>query len=116
MTRPLILVSNDDGVAARGIEVLATAAADYGDVFTVDTPDAATITSVVAIRPSATTHSVNMEQRYVPLSFTQVDGDTLIRLESINGGSEIDGFIERTFPVREAAERGAPAPAAGACR
>jgi len=51
--------------------------ADYGDTITVGTPDAATISSVVAIRPSATTHSVNMEQRYVPLSFTQTDDNTL---------------------------------------
>ena len=32
VTRPLILVSNDDGVSARGIEVLAKTAAAYGDV------------------------------------------------------------------------------------
>jgi hypothetical protein len=50
---------------------------DYGDGFSVSTPDAATIASVVMIRPSATTHSVNMEQRFVPLSFSQVDGNTL---------------------------------------
>ncbi|TPV93968.1 MAG: 5'/3'-nucleotidase SurE [Myxococcales bacterium FL481] len=32
MTRPLILVSNDDGVYAPGIRVLAECAAEYGDV------------------------------------------------------------------------------------
>lgn len=51
--------------------------ADYGESISISTPDAATITSLVLIRPSATTHSVNMEQRYVPLPFTQVDGNTL---------------------------------------
>jgi hypothetical protein len=51
--------------------------ADYGQTFAVATPDAATIESVVMIRPSATTHSVNMEQRSVPLSFTQTDANTL---------------------------------------
>ena len=51
--------------------------ADYGETFFVDTAQAADIESVVFIRPSATTHSINMEQRYVPLGFSQVDADTL---------------------------------------
>ena len=51
--------------------------ADYSETFLVDTPEAADIASVVFIRPSATTHSTNMEQRYVPLNFTQLDADTL---------------------------------------
>ena len=49
----------------------------YGEPFLVETLEAANIASVVFIRPSATTHSVNMEQRYVSLSFTQVDSATL---------------------------------------
>ncbi len=49
----------------------------YGEPFLVETLEAANIASVVFIRPSATTHSVNMEQRYVLLSFTQVDSATL---------------------------------------
>lgn len=32
MTRPLILVSNDDGIRARGLRVLAEVAAEFGDV------------------------------------------------------------------------------------
>ena len=42
--------------------------------FAISTPDAAAISKVALVRLGAVTHSVNMEQRYVPLSFTGVDG------------------------------------------
>ena len=35
MTRPLILVSNDDGITSKGIKVLVDAMADLGEVFVV---------------------------------------------------------------------------------
>ena len=45
----------------------------------IGTPDAASIGKVALVRLGAVTHSVNMEQRYVPLSFTagssSLDGD-----------------------------------------
>jgi hypothetical protein len=44
-------------------------AARYGSAFYLSTPDARSIASVALIRPSAVTHSINMDQRYVPLSF-----------------------------------------------
>jgi hypothetical protein len=44
-------------------------AARYGSAFYLSTPDAGSITSVALIRASAVTHSINMDQRYVPLSF-----------------------------------------------
>ncbi len=44
-------------------------AVKYGRSFRVATADASSITSVVFIRPSAVTHSVNVEQRYVELTF-----------------------------------------------
>jgi hypothetical protein len=43
----------------------------YGSSFTVGTPDAPRIASVVAIRPGAATHAFDMEQRMVGLSFAQ---------------------------------------------
>jgi hypothetical protein len=49
--------------------VEAPAATPYGEVFRVDTPDAASIASVAFVRPGATTHSFDEEQRYVPLDF-----------------------------------------------
>lgn len=49
----------------------------YGQNFTVGTASASSIRSVVLIRPSATTHAINMEQRYVPLTFSQSGASTL---------------------------------------
>ncbi|MBI3466478.1 MAG: DUF1929 domain-containing protein, partial [Planctomycetes bacterium] len=46
----------------------------YGTDFFVQTPDAASIASVSLIRNGSVTHSNNMDQRYVPLSFTQTAG------------------------------------------
>jgi hypothetical protein len=51
----------------------------YGESFRILATDASTIGSVVFMRPGATTHSQNMEQRYVPLPFTRTaDGQFLI--------------------------------------
>jgi galactose oxidase-like protein/hemolysin type calcium-binding protein len=45
----------------------------YGASYSVSTPSPASIRKVALVRLGAVTHSVNMEQRYVPLDFT-VDG------------------------------------------
>src|SRR5262249_17515775 len=50
------------------------AALTYGGAFQVQTPDAATISSVVLMRAGAVTHSFDMEQRLVELSFTSGAG------------------------------------------
>lgn len=42
----------------------------YGETFRIQTADAANIGSVVFMRPGATTHSQNMEDRLVPLTFS----------------------------------------------
>jgi len=42
----------------------------FGQPFTVQTPDAASIGSVVLMRFASVTHTFNMGQRYVPLAFT----------------------------------------------
>jgi hypothetical protein len=42
----------------------------YGGIMTVQTPDASRIASVVLIKLGSVTHAFNMDQRYVPLSFT----------------------------------------------
>ncbi len=53
----------------------------YGDSFTIQTPDAAWIASAALIRPGGVTHAFNEDQRYVPLTFTVsgnlTDGMTL---------------------------------------
>ena len=53
----------DDRLGARRASPTARA-------FQIDTPDAAAIRKVALVRLGAVTHSVNMEQRYVPLTFT----------------------------------------------
>ncbi len=45
-----------------------------GSQFTVSTPDAASIAKVALVKLGAVTHSNNMDQRYVPLSFTAATG------------------------------------------
>jgi hypothetical protein len=47
---------------------------NYGSSFFVGTPDGAGIASVSLVCNGAVTHEVNMDQRYVPLSFTQTAG------------------------------------------
>ncbi len=42
----------------------------YGANFTITTPDAASITRVALLRPGATTHADDFDQRYVDLTFT----------------------------------------------
>ena len=46
----------------------------YDAPFAISTPNAASIRKVALVRLGAVTHSVNMEQRYVPLSFTADSG------------------------------------------
>jgi hypothetical protein len=48
----------------------APAAIAYGQPFTVQTPDAAAITTAALLRPGAVTHSFNHSQRYVGLAIT----------------------------------------------
>jgi hypothetical protein len=42
----------------------------YQELFVVDTPEGATIQKVALVRLASVTHSVNFEQRYIPLAFT----------------------------------------------
>ena len=51
----------------------------YNQAFTVTTPDAARITSAVLMPAGATTHGINLSQRYVPLSFTTGTGQLTMR-------------------------------------
>jgi hypothetical protein len=50
----------------------------YGGEFFVATPDAASIESVALIRAGSSTHAFNMDQRFVPLSFSQTAGGLTI--------------------------------------
>jgi len=53
--------------------------ASYGSSFQVNTPDAASISSVSLIRLSAATHSFNMDQRFLSLSFQQSGGGLTVQ-------------------------------------
>jgi hypothetical protein len=51
----------------------------YGSNFFVGTPDGASIASVALIRNGSVTHSFNMDQTYVPLTFTQTSGGLTVQ-------------------------------------
>ena len=68
---PYLFAKDGSGqLAPRPTIAGAPATVSYASAFAVTTPDAAAITKVAMVRLGAVTHSNNMEQRYVPLSFT----------------------------------------------
>ena len=62
-------------LAARPTITSAPGAVSYNSDFTIGTPAPSSIGKVAMVRLGAVTHSVNMEQRYVPLSFTAGGGN-----------------------------------------
>jgi len=67
---------NPDGSAATrpSITTVSPNVVGYGTAFSVTTPDAANIASVVLMKDGASTHAFNMEQRLVGLTFTAGSG------------------------------------------
>ena len=49
----------------------------YGGTFVINSPEAADIVEVAILRPSGSTHAIDYNQRYVPLTFTQ-SGQSLV--------------------------------------
>jgi hypothetical protein len=69
-TPPYLFKHDGSGeLAPRPVLDTAPAEVTYGTSFDVGTADAASIRKLALIRLGAVTHSVNMEQRYVPLTF-----------------------------------------------
>src|SRR5262249_4462559 len=72
--KPAYLFTTDSGgnvvPATRPSIATAPPSVTYGSSFTVQTPDATSISSVVLIRASAVTHAFDMHQRLVGLKFT----------------------------------------------
>jgi Domain of unknown function (DUF1929) len=70
-TPPYLFRNDGSGqLAARPQITAAPGALPYNAPFWISTPSPASIGKVALVRLGAVTHSVNMEQRYVPLSFT----------------------------------------------
>jgi len=68
---PAYLFNADGTRAARPtISGVSTATVDLGSTFQVFTPDAASISSVVLVRPGAPTHAFDMDQRLIALNFS----------------------------------------------
>jgi hypothetical protein len=72
---PAYLFNSDGSLATRpSITSVSNSVIGYANSFSVTTPDAANISSVVLMRNGAVTHAFNMDQRYVGLSFTAGSG------------------------------------------
>ncbi|MEA2274347.1 MAG: hypothetical protein QOI98_3055, partial [Solirubrobacteraceae bacterium] len=70
-TPPYLYKKDGSGqLAPRPTITDAPATVDYATPFTIQTPNASAISKVALIRLGAVTHSVDMDQRYVPLAFT----------------------------------------------
>ena len=67
---PPYLFQADGTLAPRPSISAAPGSTTYGATMTIGTPDPAAIQKVALVRLGAVTHSNNMEQRYIPLSFT----------------------------------------------
>jgi hypothetical protein len=74
-TPPYLFRRDGSGqLATRPVVTAVSSTLGYGWNFTIGTPDAARIAKVALVRLGAVTHSVNMEQRYVPLTFSATSG------------------------------------------
>jgi hypothetical protein len=72
--QPAYLFQSDGTPAARPSITSVPSSVSYGNQFTLQTPDAASIASAVLIRNGTVTHSFGMDQRMVGMSFTAGSG------------------------------------------
>jgi Domain of unknown function (DUF1929)/Glyoxal oxidase N-terminus len=76
--KPPYLFNADGSAATRPTITGAPSSVGYGNAFTVNTPDAANISSVVLVRNPAVTHAFNMDEREVQLSYTAGSGSLTV--------------------------------------
>jgi Galactose oxidase-like, Early set domain len=77
--QPSYLFNADGSLAIRPtIGTNAPASISYAGSFNVPTPDASSIASVVLMKAGSVTHSFDMDQRYVGLSFTTGPGNLTV--------------------------------------
>jgi len=72
--QPPYLFNSTGGMATRPSIASAPSSISYGNMFTVQTPDAASISHVVLVRNGTVTHAFGMDQREVEMSFTAGTG------------------------------------------
>jgi hypothetical protein len=72
--QPAYLFNSDGTLATRPTISSAPSSISYGTPFTVQTPDAASIASVVLMKDGSVTHAFDMDQRQVGMSFTVGNG------------------------------------------
>ena len=89
--QPPYLFQSDGSLATRPTITNAPASISYGNPFTVKTPDAASISSVVLIRNGTVTHAFGMDQRMVGMSFTAGSGSLTVTAPS-NGNIAPPGY------------------------
>src|SRR5262249_56632637 len=78
--------------ATRPTITASPAGVNYGGTFTVGTPNAADISSVVLARAGADTHAFDMDQRLVGLSFSVSDSNHLTVTGPPNGNIAPPGY------------------------
>jgi chitodextrinase len=71
---PPYLFNASGGPATRPTITSVPAAVGYGAAFQIQTPDAASISSIALVRPGSPTHAFDQEQRLVNLTFTTGSG------------------------------------------
>ena len=71
---PPYLFNENGQPAPRPTISSAPGVVNYGAPLQISTPNAASISKVALVRLGAVTHSVNMEQRYIPLTFNAGSG------------------------------------------
>jgi Galactose oxidase-like, Early set domain/Fibronectin type III domain/Kelch motif len=67
---------------ARPVVTSSPSSITWGESFSVDSPDATSITSVTLVRLSAVTHAFNMNQRFLRLAFLQKPGGLTVTAPS----------------------------------
>lgn len=77
--QPAYLFNSDGSLATRPtIGANVSTSLIYGGSFNIPTPDAASVASVVLMKAGSVTHSFDMDQRYVGLSFTAGAGSLTV--------------------------------------
>jgi hypothetical protein len=76
--QPAYLFQSDGTPAARPSITSVPSSVSYGNQFTLQTPDAASIASAVLVRNGTVTHSFGMDQRMVGMSFTAGSGSLTV--------------------------------------